>query len=303
MMPVLAGMRRSKISDFGTSELDIALSYASQETSTEATIYLFRPALASVPIWFDRAKAALEGNRTLFPSGVTGGAPTTFVAEAAGLPGLKGIYSINGVSAGSTGVAMVSVGQWVLAVRITSGTLAGPQLDRQLTGLLGSIRFPANIAKVAVQVMQDCAGPLKFGAAKQLRQADSDSMMEALMGAAIAADPKIEANSGPPEAFCRDPSSTLLFGVYRGSNPSDSYTIALGDGGESISVGPSLAGLFGVSRTKRYAVTQHHLDRDLVFSPYNKLPDPASVVKMVLKATPISMTERGSNSTSITISK
>lgn len=303
IMPILGGMTRQDIRDFGTQELDMVLTYTTQATGTTASIYLFRPLMHSVPIWFDRSRTAIEANRTTFPSGVRGGEPTSFPATGTTPPGLKSIYDTDGPEK-STGLVMVQVGDWLLAVRMTSSTLSSAALDQQITAVLRTIRFPSAAADPPVPVAP-CAIALTFGPAKQLRERQQDSMMDALLGGALAASLQSGAKPDePPQLLCRDGSSNTQFGVYHGVDNGTSYVIALADGGVSISVEPSLAGLLGVgSKAKRFSVTRNELDRSLVYAPFDNMPAPSVAVEMTAKARPISMTERGSGTTSITLSK
>ncbi len=60
LMPEIAGFPRTKIEDYGERELDIVAHYENVAFDTFATIYLFRPALMSVPVWFDRSSTQVE---------------------------------------------------------------------------------------------------------------------------------------------------------------------------------------------------------------------------------------------------
>ena len=182
-------------------------------------------------------------------------------------------------------------------------TLDTAALDLQLTAIIQAIRFPADRAiATAIQPVLPCLSPMMFSTAKQVHQNQTESMTEALLGRAMLAALANDVKPAPLQApLCLDASSTASFGVYRELASNESYIIALADGGVSISVEPSLAGQLGTSRIKRYSVTQHDLARDMVFAPYNHLPAPEVVVQMTGKARPISVPERGSSTTNITI--
>lgn len=70
LMPQLAGMSRTALSDATQTEHDVAAQYDTPDKSVFATIYLFHPAIADVSLWFDRSQTALEtrtSSRTRYP--------------------------------------------------------------------------------------------------------------------------------------------------------------------------------------------------------------------------------------------
>src|SRR5690606_24380113 len=72
LLAQLAGYRRTSISDTGSAELDVIVEYSAPDQSTFVTLYLFRPALMSVPVWFDRSETQIllsEKYRSAKPSG------------------------------------------------------------------------------------------------------------------------------------------------------------------------------------------------------------------------------------------
>lgn len=83
LMPQLAGMSRTALTDATQTEHDVAAQYDTRDKSTFATIYLFRPAIADVSLWFDRSQTALE-TRDLFKNASPATAdPITFAVGGA----------------------------------------------------------------------------------------------------------------------------------------------------------------------------------------------------------------------------
>lgn len=94
LMPQLAGMSRTALTDATQTEHDVAAQYDAPDKSTFATIYLFHPAIADVSPWFDRSQTALE-TRDLFKNASPATAdPNTFaVGGAKTASSLRQVYA------------------------------------------------------------------------------------------------------------------------------------------------------------------------------------------------------------------
>jgi hypothetical protein len=297
LLPRLAGLQRFEVSDFGQGELDIAARFG--DNSTEITVYVFHPALASVPVWFDRAQTAIllrdiYGNPQ--PIGDAQGFAPPRSTAASGLrrgykPG-KGPYT-------STALAMMPMGEWLVGVRISSSTLDSAQLDAKLTEAIAGIGWPEGIADGPVAAaIAACATPLAYSKHARLKPSN---MTDALFGAMMPAVAADEAEKGEAKLvgpYCRDAATTPSYGVYRWPEEPNGYLLAIGDNGRTVTIAPSLSGL--IDKSPAFSALYGDLDGSTaVYPSFNALPDPSKVLDALGKSTPISRASK--NGKDITI--
>ena len=72
----LVGIARDSVNDQSSSEIDISADYGDGKATT-ITLYVFRPALASVPMWFDRSEVQVL-MRDIYGNAAPAAAPTAF---------------------------------------------------------------------------------------------------------------------------------------------------------------------------------------------------------------------------------
>ena len=300
----IAGLVRESLADSSTTELDISAQFRSPDRATLATIYIFRPANNSVPIWFDRSRTMIElGDVFGLKGNPIEAQPTAFAPIPTGTTsGLKIVYPVPASNFRSTALALAPVGEWVLAIRITSSSLDVPALDGELVGIIRGIRWPPGLAPAPIATpVETCETPLPPSKAKMIRNNGANVLMDSVMGIVaaktIADDPKIR--SAPPLPFCREPGGVIDYGVYRAVGSTDAYQIALGDAGVSVLVGPTININSG---TPRYSVTLQRLDSDLTYPSFNRLPSPEQVTKLINQTGPLSETSRNGNNTNIILS-
>lgn len=299
----LAGLPRTEITDSGEAELDISLQFGSTDT-TAATIFLFRPALMSVPIWFDRVETQVL-RRDTFGQATAIDTPSGFaVPGGTATSALRRVYRPAHPPFSATGVAVLPLGEWLVVVRLSSRELSTAALDARLSAAVAELGWPARKpgeaeAPAAVPV-QPCATSLRYDAKAKMKKPD---MAQGLIGATLAMmaskapDPAAKEEESQPATFCRDGEPTIELGVYR-STPGDeqAYTIAIADAGNTVSVYPDL---FSDAKKPGFAVTLNMLDRSYVFPPFDRLPEPARVLQALNKTQPISSAERGGNTINI----
>ncbi|MET3722632.1 hypothetical protein [Sphingomonas trueperi] len=297
------GLPRTEITSEGQGELDIAVQFG-DVNKTRATLYLFRPSLMSVPVWFDRVETQIL-LRSDYGNAVAADAPSGFV-----MPGgvtasaLRRIYKPSKPPYSATGAAVLALGDWLVVVRISSVEQAPAQLDATMSALIAGLGWPAASAKIleapAAVPVQPCATPLRYDAKAKMKKPD---MAAGLLGATLAMmgskQPKTEENAeeARPATFCRDGEPTKEFGVYR-HTPGDTqdYVIALSDAGRTISVYPDL---FSDAKKPGCAVTLSTLDQSFVYPTFDRLPEPAKVMQAIDKTQPISSTTRDSQTINI----
>jgi len=303
----LAGYRRTSLDDGGTAELDVIAGFSAPDQSTIVTVYLFRPALMSVPVWFDRSDTQIllrEEYRGPQPVAETRAfaPPSASVAS-----GLRRTYTTGTADFPTTGLAIMPMGEWLVAVRISSHDPDPAALETSLDAVIAAIGWPDGVEDGApATLVASCPTPLKYARRAKLQP---PSMVDALMGAALMGviEEKRSGSEPPADArpvvFCRDAPGKAEFGVYRNAADLDreSYWIAIGDAGRIVSVAPSLGAV--LNGDKAYMLSFGDLDRTLVFPNFDKLASPERALEAVTTTSPISSTARGAGGGStITIS-
>ena len=270
---------RDDLRDNGTGELDISTTYRTADRKTTATIYLYRPGLVDVPLWFDRSHTAVLLNPTIKASGpanVVRFAPPGSATQSA----LRVVYPVAGRAGSATGLAMIPFGEWLVKVRLTSDAMEPAALDAALLDVIGKIRWPASIAQAKVATpVQPCPAKLKFRKAKPIPPDLGQAMLASVLGIAVRdkkdapgfvpgnlADYCLEANAGPE------------YSVYRAAASTTNYVIAIGDSGAVAFVGPEFSltgdkGRFGVSVTDK--------DSSDNYPAFSAMPSPQQVVEMI----------------------
>jgi len=294
----LAGYQRTWIDDSGTAELDISANFEAPDRSTVVTLYLFRPALMSVPVWFDRSETQIllrdefhgvqpaAEARAFAPPGST-------VASA-----LRRVY-VTGLDAyRTTGLAMMPMGEWLVAVRISSHDADPAALEARLDAVIAAIGWPEGATDgVPASVVADCPEPLEYARrAKLQRPSMADALLgSALLGAAAQRADDATATESAPAVLCRDAPGKVEYGVYRDTAElkRQAYLMALGDAGRTISVAPSIGAL--VDGSKGYMLSLGDLDRTLIFPNFDKLAPPDKALETVTSTAPISSFVRGAD--------
>ncbi|AQR74258.1 hypothetical protein [Sphingomonas sp. LM7] len=298
----LAGMPRTAITDATTGEIDVSVQFGDPQT-LHLTLYIFRPAVQAVPMWFDRIETHVLG-RDAFGDSVPHGAPIAFApphATAAGA--LRRVYVPGKGPFKATGAALLPLGEWLVALRLSSTQLDPAALDAKLVEAVAGLGWPAP-ATAAAQApaaapIAPCTTALNFSKKAKPKKPD---MTMALFGAALASaarNPEVEKAAGPgPSGFCREGAPGKMATAYRALAGGEGYLIALGDAGRTISVYPELK-LDGGS--PGYAVTLQDLATSYVFPAFDKLPAPDKVVAMLGKTRPISSSARGDKTLTINV--
>lgn len=296
LLAQLAGYRRTSISDTGSAELDVIVEYSAPDQSTFVTLYLFRPALMSVPVWFDRSETQIllsEKYRSAKPSGEA----RAFAPPRSTVPsGLRNSYVTNSDAVGTTALAIMPMGEWLVKVRISSLDTNPAGINASIDTVIAAIGWPEGVEDAApASLVADCDKPLKFARRAKLQR---PSMTDALVGSlrsnvlSKAADDEAGADS-LPVVFCRDAPGTAQYGVYRDAadRKRDSYLMAVVDSGRVISVAPGLGAI--LTGRKGYVLSFEDLDRTLIFPSFDRLATPDAALEAVNTIAPISVVARG----------
>lgn len=299
------GIARSSLADNGGKQLDVMAGYGDGQ-ATVVTLYVFRPALASVPMWFDRSEAQIMlrdvyGNPTA-PAAAAAFAPPRGTATSA----LRRMYVPGKGPFKATGLAIMPLGDWLVAVRISSQELDAAALDAKLDEVIKAFGWPDKVAEGQPAVtIAPCTAPLAYSKKAKLK---APNMMDALLGATLSSmvadeaekgkegkggdgKDKMDAEKANPITWCREGSPTQPYGTYRAIGLDTGYTIAIGDAGVVIDVNTGLAAL--INKESTYQLKLELLDRTLVYPSFDKLPTPDAAIAAVKGSSPISSVERG----------
>jgi hypothetical protein len=265
----LGGLNRTEIRDTGAAELDVIITYQSEDRSAEATIFIFRPQVADPAIWFDRALTSMLARRDSALAPQSGLAVRSL---APGLVGLRTTAAASGSAYLATGLGVAGVDGWIVKLRLSTKEADLAALDSLFDRVITDLALPAT-TNAGLQPLQACPSPLKFKKAKVLKPNGA----QALLGATLAMMAQKPDTQKTAATFCRDAASGPEFGVYRANATQDGYVLALADAGRLISVHKTLS----LNGGQRYAVTFQDLDRSFVFDDLTALPSPQQALAHV----------------------
>ncbi|WP_235512826.1 hypothetical protein [Sphingomonas sp. Leaf17] len=290
----IAGMPRTTLTDATETEHDVAAQFELPDKSVFVTIYIFRSPVADPSLWFDRSRTALEGRdiyRHAAPATIE---PVAFAAGTArSASSLRQVYAVPDGPYRSTALAVVPVGGWIVAIRMSATTLKAAQLDARLTDVIAAIRWPTtggDPAPAAVPI-KACPAPLAFVKAK-VAKANGADMLMSLLGASVAARTEA-ATAARAATWCREGSAHPEYGVYRADGEASGYIMALSDAGRVVSVTPSLMGQ--VDKTGTYTVSLQDVDgTTFAYPSFTAMPRPEQVRDLVLRGQPTGSGKDGS---------
>lgn len=306
--PSVAGLNRTAITDATTSEHDIAVKLESPDKAVFATLFLFRPAVPSVPLWFDRSRTAIE-ERKNFDKGAPASADPVAFAPIGTDPavGLRQSWSLLSSPYRSTSLAVMPMGEWMLVVRLTAEKLTATTLDGKMDEIIAALKpaiaTPPAYPGPAVPI-RPCATQTDFAhlpKAKVEKPGGANMLANLLMSAAMASvvaknktDPKAEPEK-PAAPLCRDGEGHTPFGVYRWeAADSEGYMIALYDAGRTIDVFPDLISQAKNDKAKSYAVRLNDVDESASSYPsFSHLPRPEQAWDLVSKGAPTGKSRGG----------
>lgn len=316
--------QRTTIQDLTTAEVDVGAHYG--DDRTRITIYLFRPQIADIGLWFDRADQVIRNNAALGTVSAVETGPTPITVAGGAVPtGLRRSYTGTGAWRTSA-TALIATGRWIVKFRVSSANADTVAINALLDAAIQSVALPAQAVAGAtpirplppgtpiVRVVEPCTDTVRWRNAATVCNRDTGMLGALLMGALAqsANDSSSDDDgdvSGPPlsaRPLCRDATQLEggIAGVYRVAGDDAQYWIAIGDNGAIASVGEDgLAGL--VERRRLFSVTLLDPQRTLSFPHYSRLPAPAQAWRMLNSTAPTGMVnhdpEMGSDRT-ITIS-
>lgn len=288
----LAGTPRDGGTAYAPDDLDVSLSFTTDEIGESLTIYIFRNTNGGVPVWFAQAQWGIEHRNTY-------GEPTVAIAPEAFVPpgqaaasGLRAVYEPGNSRYRSTGLMLLPVGDWYVKVRASSQTRSPTELAAWMDTALAGIQWPKGIAASGpARPVIACDAPLRFE--DKSNDAHEGIRTEAIGLAimAIASDGDVikerQAVNGPDQ-WCRDSRLNDNIGVYRPDAATTRYLLAYGDNGNGLWAGPSpmaavmeeIAEKDGTKAEAHYSLTLHTATRDVLFIPQDRLPSPERAMEI-----------------------
>ena len=282
----IEGYPRDGVFDLGKGQIDVVLQYR-RDGDTQITVFLFRPAVNSGPLWFDRSETIIN-TRDIYGNAVPAGPLALFALPGSNVQtGMRRSYKPQGGRYAGTGVALVPFGEWMISIRISSTKLDPAAVDALLIKSIAAIGWPSGATAPAAVAIEPCPSPLTFGKAERLKSNGGSALFGGLM--AGAGDKKM-----PVPDYCREGAGDLHVGIYRFVGTDSGYTIAFNDAGRVVTVLPDMLG-----KKSEFGVTLLDLDSISTYPGYKGLPAPNDVVTMVTSIAPVSTTVRGSNTVTI----
>ncbi|WP_126172789.1 hypothetical protein [Altericroceibacterium xinjiangense] len=292
LLPRIGSFKRVSLEDYGTQRVDVVAGYRDRASATAANVYLFRASPVDVSIWQDRMFTMMASDE------LVGALDKTSVVAASFTPGSGAgkdsgyiVYgAVSGKKARSTGFALLPHDGWLIAVRMTSQDMSAADLGEQLTSFVAGVELPrAKVSYPAASAIAECPRPLSFegDAPRATFQRQASVVLNVIATNRGKKTDGAPVTSAKAVKWCRDPSSTTSYGVYRRKEHKNAYLIAFRDGGASAEVGrvrldPWLdaGGSFWIRFTDP--------DRTLNYAPFTSLPSPEEVEAAMQKEEPFS---------------
>lgn len=283
MPPVLDGMRRTSIRQLGDGEVDV---YAVYGNAADAiTVYTYRNVVGSVPVWFDRARAAVEERVDLYGKVAAAGPPVAFTPPGQGVAsGLVGAWTITKPPYRGTALALLPMNGWLVKVRYSSTTLDGPAVAARIPAVLAALSWPNEIAtEAAATPVAGCATLLAFPKRAKVARTGGDALSSSLFGGIISALRTSTKTSATPStaSWCRDPARARIGAVYRADGDTEGYLLAFSDAGRAIGVQPDRLGAI-MAKGKdapRWAVTLYDMTSESGYPAMTALPRPDQLIE------------------------
>lgn len=106
------------------------------------TVYVYRSPYPNAALWFERTWAAMQVNIPGLAG--TASSPTTFALGGGAPNGLRQSVALPaGLRYKTTGIAFAQVGEWLVKLRVTSGTLDTAGVDQRLDEVMRALTLPA----------------------------------------------------------------------------------------------------------------------------------------------------------------
>lgn len=301
--PAIDGIARSGLVTLEPDQLDVIGRYDKPDGSEAISIYIYRELAGALPVWFDRARWAIENRTALYGTPRLSERPLAFVppmrTEASGL---IATYTSSHGALRSTGVALVPLDGWLVKIRYSSASMDADALDQRIRTVLAGLGWPRKLAPAPVATpVEPCAAPL---AASERSRPAPPNPAGALVGALLGAPGIATSKTAPATAaWCRDDSVDPKGAVYRAGGATDAYLIALSDAGRGIRVAPDAsAALLDQAAKPSWSIELLQMARTVRFASQDRLPPPQQAAEIVNGGRYVSAASTWGKQKTITIS-
>lgn len=281
----LDDLPRTEIKAYSADELDLSANYV--RGNEYLTVYVFRNVTGGVPVWFDRARWAVENRGDAFGTATRAIDPVAFTPPGqSSASGLMGAWSVTKPPLRGTALAILPMGDWYVKIRYSSVTHDGAALAARLPAVLAALQWPkATGASAAAAPVADCATALSFPTtAEPVRDPKALSMAAVASGLVAAAAAK-KRTDATPVAWCRDPGPAPVGGIYRANGATDAYLLAISDAGRGIWVTPDVIGQEVAAKegktVRQWSIALHDIGDVTSYPPMTALPRPDQIVDVL----------------------
>lgn len=279
------GLPRVAVQQYGDQELDVFARY--ERDNEYLTVYVYRNVSGGVPVWFDRARWAVENRREAYGTATVALAPTAFAPPGqSSASGLMGAWSTTKPPLRGTALAILPMGDWYVKIRYSSATHDGAALAARMPAVLAALDWPKQAAALPVTApIADCASALSFSTvAEPVRDPKALSMAAVASGLAAAAAAK-QRTATSPVTWCRDPGAAPVGALYRANGATDSYLLALSDAGRGIWVTPDVIGQEVAAANgktlRQWSIALYEMGDVRSYPPMTALPRPDQLVDVL----------------------
>lgn len=285
----------SEAKDFSSSQSDVGLTYQDGATQTTTSVYVFRGSTAEPSVWQDRiaaivtsaqnrlgtikAETAIHGSFTPFGRSIDSGSLL--------------VYAGGGNPTTATGSAVMTSGEWVVAVRMSSRSLSPADLEQRLSAFASSIVLPSKAkgeTETQAYVVKPCAEAANGPDAERSAGGMKEAIFVTLLGSAAtqATGEEDMGNAGKealPRPYCRVAYDAANPSVYSQDGENHGYLVVAGDSGPvGTLLGMEAEGLEGVPR---YAVALVSSEQMTFYRGFSAFPTVMQFMNVLEKERPI----------------
>ena len=305
---VVAGLPRTKLTDFSDAEWAVAATYQTPDGAETMTVYVYQAATQSASLWFAEAQKPIVSRVDSYGKIAPLAPATTFAPRGDPVASaLRIAYNADGPWR-STALAIAPVGtEWIVKVRFSAKTLTAAELDARLSAALADFDWPKRAVRHApARVVVDCVKTLPtLQDAKLVPDNTAAAIFGGLMGS-IRSDPKVAGKNGEAPLYCRDAQLSSGLTVYRPDSDTERYLISLGDSGRAVIVEQdTLRALLdkadGADKPNVFSITLVMPGRILTFPSVDRLPPPSQAMAIADGGKWLSETKRDGKNSAITV--
>ncbi|XJJ60061.1 hypothetical protein WBP06_07315 [Novosphingobium sp. BL-8H] len=279
------------VKDWTDSQSDIVATYRDRSTDTLLSVFLFRAGLADVSIWQDRIISTVRANGGGLGNVDGNETRLTPFTPRDGVAGSGSIaaFHLTGGNSQTSGSAVAPFGDWLVAMRMSSGSLDEQALFNALLDFASGLPLgqPAKErTHGASYAITPCSGTVPMGTAKRSEGSMSEALLLSVgLEAALEDRQKGAVEETPAAPWCREATSGKEFSVYSRGNANDGYVIAYNDAGVAIEVSKAIS--LTPSDSQNYSVALRAATATSFFRGFTSLPSFQQAIDVINSERPI----------------